>query len=331
MTTENSNTPLIIGEGSGVLQVVGTKERRKERWTEIFCFSDESGRFFRATYEKAFCTNASSIPAGAGLLWLLGWTPYEDSLVHPLGLIKVLALSNVSWLDSADEQMFENGDGWIDHDTFSLSYFAESFRLPLSLVEKEFSELIDMGLIERSPKGLRTSIYFNRNLRGICGHAPALAMSRGARKAGWTAPHLLLEDECNDLGLTPLERVCIGVDVPAPIHPSRNPEKGSIYLASAEGSGRYKIGLTTGAVKTRVKSFRTGSAFPIAIEFDFYAKDVAAMEMALHKRFDHCRVKGEWFYLSKQDISEIKAIAFRERWMDRWSRKESLGFSEVSR
>ncbi|MCY0930895.1 GIY-YIG nuclease family protein [Streptomyces sp. H27-H1] len=79
---------------------------------------------------------------------------------------------------------------------------------------------------------------------------------------------------------------------PVPQGPVSRPVR--TYLVGVEGSPQTKIGRTTGALKSRVSQLQTSHharLLPLLdVEGDY--------ERALHERFAHYRVRGEWFDLT---------------------------------
>lgn len=85
---------------------------------------------------------------------------------------------------------------------------------------------------------------------------------------------------------------------------------GFIYLVSAKGANRYKIGLTTN-IERRFKRLEQQAPFPLVLIHFFATSDCLTSESALHQRFASSRVHGEWFELTDEDVKEICAIEGR--------------------
>lgn len=82
---------------------------------------------------------------------------------------------------------------------------------------------------------------------------------------------------------------------------------GYVYLLKQINGEHYKIGLTNNPAN-RLKIF--GVKLPFEVEFDHLIKtdDMYALEYQLHQRYAHCRVNGEWFALTPEEVDEVKAI-----------------------
>ncbi len=83
---------------------------------------------------------------------------------------------------------------------------------------------------------------------------------------------------------------------------------GYVYLITyAETPGYYKIGKALDLNK-RLATLEVGSPFKISLVHSVSTRDTAELENRLHKKFSGCRVKGEWFWLSAEDVSYIQSI-----------------------
>jgi hypothetical protein len=86
--------------------------------------------------------------------------------------------------------------------------------------------------------------------------------------------------------------------------PDRNKQEranGFVYIAHTTNTNNYKIGITKDITK-RYKSFKTGNPniYIIATKKSY---DPRAEERMLHKIFCSTRINGEWFALTKEQIS----------------------------
>jgi len=82
---------------------------------------------------------------------------------------------------------------------------------------------------------------------------------------------------------------------------------GSVYvLAAQDGSGLYKIGLSTRPSR-RVPEFSPKLPFETRLIACIATEDAISLEQALHTRFQEHRVRGEWFRLGEPDIAAIRA------------------------
>lgn len=80
---------------------------------------------------------------------------------------------------------------------------------------------------------------------------------------------------------------------------------GYVYVLSSD-SGLYKIGKTRD-YKNRIRTFGVKLPFMVAYELVTKSDNYHALEQQLHQRFDHLRVDGEWFALTPDDLTAIKA------------------------
>ena len=82
-------------------------------------------------------------------------------------------------------------------------------------------------------------------------------------------------------------------------------EQGYIYLILSKYG--YKIGRTN-RPKQRFNLFGTSLPFSISIELCEAVNNPMLVERLLHKKFGQNRLNGEWFKLSKEDISDFKEV-----------------------
>jgi hypothetical protein len=82
---------------------------------------------------------------------------------------------------------------------------------------------------------------------------------------------------------------------------------GYVYLLKSD-TGHYKIGRTIDP-ENRQKTF--GVQLPFNVQFECLIKsdDNHKLEKSLHERFEHRRVRGEWFDLTDDDVEYIKGLA----------------------
>jgi predicted GIY-YIG superfamily endonuclease len=79
---------------------------------------------------------------------------------------------------------------------------------------------------------------------------------------------------------------------------------GFVYIArQTNESNVYKIGITTN-ISQRERSFSTGNAF-VKIIASKKTENPQKLEYFLHKLFRECRISGEWFKLTDDDISDL--------------------------
>ena len=80
---------------------------------------------------------------------------------------------------------------------------------------------------------------------------------------------------------------------------------GQIYFVQARTSQSIKIGFSK-RPEARLKALATGAPEPIELLGSIVGTPSA--ERALHKRFDHLRISGEWFENDPELIGYIKAV-----------------------
>lgn len=85
-------------------------------------------------------------------------------------------------------------------------------------------------------------------------------------------------------------------------------KNGSVYLIKS--GDYYKIGLTTGTVKSRIANMQTGNPYPIELVDSFASEDAGKDESHLHNEFKNYRVQGEWFSFP-QELIDCKDDWFR--------------------
>jgi hypothetical protein len=83
----------------------------------------------------------------------------------------------------------------------------------------------------------------------------------------------------------------------------QEPTGGIVYLL--ESAGFYKIGLTVN-LKKRLRQLRTGVPHVVKVIHTIESDNPAALEKHWHRRFTKQRVRGEWFNLSADDVSEFR-------------------------
>jgi Meiotically up-regulated gene 113 len=79
---------------------------------------------------------------------------------------------------------------------------------------------------------------------------------------------------------------------------------GSVYIAKCQGY--YKIGYTGGDPRKRIAELQTGNPFPV--EYMGSISGSLEVEDALHERFAHKHVRGEWFALNDADLRDILSV-----------------------
>ncbi len=79
------------------------------------------------------------------------------------------------------------------------------------------------------------------------------------------------------------------------------PPGAKVYFVRCETTRLVKIGFTVGSVKERLSSLQTGSASELFLIAAVMGSE--ADEKALHRKYDHVRVRGEWFRLTDGEVA----------------------------
>jgi hypothetical protein len=84
----------------------------------------------------------------------------------------------------------------------------------------------------------------------------------------------------------------------------RMPQPGYIYLVSAIGTNKFKIGKTCVSVAHRIDVLQTGCPIRLRYVYHAYVRDISQVEKELHRQFACFRNIGEWFTFSHADVQE---------------------------
>ena len=85
-------------------------------------------------------------------------------------------------------------------------------------------------------------------------------------------------------------------------------EAGFIYFVHADGTDRYKIGLTNNLDRRMKELNGKQSPFENRLQWSIEVSDMRSAEKDLHDRFNTRRVNGEWFQFSGGELDEVKSI-----------------------
>lgn len=112
----------------------------------------------------------------------------------------------------------------------------------------------------------------------------------------WRVPHEAVEEHNK---MAAAERASNGTT------PKQEPDRrGYVYILRSD-SGEHKIGRTRNPA-SRLATFEVKLPFRVNYEMVIYGEDHIALEAELHERFAHCRLDGEWFHLTDQDLDELR-------------------------
>lgn len=96
---------------------------------------------------------------------------------------------------------------------------------------------------------------------------------------------------------------------PKIVQPKKKPQSTNIYVMRNSRNGYYKIGKSR---NPRVRESTLQSEEP-EIELLFYWPGTIGDEQQLHSTFAGCRIRGEWFALTEQDVESlrVRSVAMR--------------------
>ncbi len=80
-----------------------------------------------------------------------------------------------------------------------------------------------------------------------------------------------------------------------------------VYLIHATGTDRYKIGITSRTVQSRLHELNSSqAAYPLELITSIRNADYKAVERQLHERYAAYRVHGEWFQFDLAKLAEVQ-------------------------
>ena len=77
-----------------------------------------------------------------------------------------------------------------------------------------------------------------------------------------------------------------------------------IYILHAEGTSKFKIGITKGKVSNRIKSLQTANPYTLVEYFSLESKYASQVERATHRFHSTNRLNGEWFEFTPQELKK---------------------------
>ena len=84
---------------------------------------------------------------------------------------------------------------------------------------------------------------------------------------------------------------------------------GYVYLLGVNGDNElFKIGVTRGSIKNRIKKLQTGNGNQIKCVSHFYSDRPYKLEKMLHNHFNNDREDGEWFLLSEEQVNSFDSL-----------------------
>ena len=85
-------------------------------------------------------------------------------------------------------------------------------------------------------------------------------------------------------------------------------KKGYVYLICDAETNRYKIGMTKGTIKNRMKKLQTGNSCELHIANYHETFYPYCIENMLHKYFSNKNELNEWYNLSSEDVFNFKNL-----------------------
>lgn len=82
---------------------------------------------------------------------------------------------------------------------------------------------------------------------------------------------------------------------------------GYVYLILSDELGAYKIGVSKNDPNQRLRKLSTGNPDALVMINFFQSQNPYKLEKWLHRKYDHKRGDGEWFYLEEDDIKSFIA------------------------
>lgn len=89
-----------------------------------------------------------------------------------------------------------------------------------------------------------------------------------------------------------------------------NKDKGYVYLIGewSNDKNHYKIGVTGGAIESRMKKLQTGNSNELAIVKYFQTKDYFKLEKLLHNHYFKNKIINEWFELNDDEVKSFLSV-----------------------
>ena len=84
------------------------------------------------------------------------------------------------------------------------------------------------------------------------------------------------------------------------------PANGYVYLVHCMGTNFYKIGISKIDYYARLASMQSGCPYELEFIDTIHSTQYRKLEKALHAKFRNKRIRGEWFDLDRESLSEVK-------------------------
>ena len=83
-------------------------------------------------------------------------------------------------------------------------------------------------------------------------------------------------------------------------------KEGYVYLiGSVDDKERFKIGVTRGDVKKRIKKLQTGNSEELYVKHIFKTSSPFKLEKMMHTQFANKNELNEWFRLTNDEINDF--------------------------
>lgn len=82
--------------------------------------------------------------------------------------------------------------------------------------------------------------------------------------------------------------------------------EGFVYLVRRGDSDSHKIGFTRNEPRKRLMQLQTACDAPLSLIFKKYCENASLLEKMMQRSFSHKKKSGEWFDLSRDDVSDFK-------------------------
>jgi hypothetical protein len=87
----------------------------------------------------------------------------------------------------------------------------------------------------------------------------------------------------------------------------RQSANGYVYLIHCVGTSFYKIGISKIDYYARLSTMQSGCPYKLEFVDTMHSTQYQKLEKTLHAKFINKRIRGEWFDLDPESLSEVKA------------------------
>ena len=86
----------------------------------------------------------------------------------------------------------------------------------------------------------------------------------------------------------------------------RQSANGYVYLIHCVGTSLYKIGISKIDYYSRLSTMQSGCPYELEFVDTMHSTQYQKLEKTLHAKFKNKRIRGEWFDLDSESLSEVK-------------------------